>query len=157
MVCLDRGDNIPNAGGWVWKTSFNRTNDLHRANKRTEKRNKRFLAESAPDLGRPDPVAFWATAESQLFVKGQVRDALAQAPDNYRRALQRHYFDGEAVEDIAEAYYLDMVSSGAVELADPTKVALARKQARNRIDQHLKRGRDWLKKHIAGANGEEGN
>ena len=146
------------ASAFVWRVAENRARDLHRSRKRTSEGNARLLAEvEVEQASAADPRARWADAERQRFVVGIVRDALLVAPENYRTVIQRHYIDGEPIEDLAETYYRRKVDAGEVDVTDPRAVGIARKKARDLVDQHLKRGRDWLQKRILAAMEGEGN
>jgi DNA-directed RNA polymerase specialized sigma24 family protein len=152
LTFLQEGGRVnENPEALVWRIAERVTLDVHRRRQRADARDQRWLAETTVAHETVEnPRMFWETAENQLQAKAQVREALEEAPENYRVAIQRVYFDGEQAEDIADEYYRAKVAAGEVDETSTATREHARKQARNKIDQQLKRGRDWLRKRLLG-------
>lgn len=143
---LDGPQPVERAEALVWRMAENRARDVFRATTRRRNAFDRFATETASLPPAPDPETLWLDRERAQRAAHIVREALTQAPENYRVAIQRHWLEGEPVESLAEEYYRELRASAGQAPADD---AVLRKKARNRVDQHLKRGRDWLRKRLA--------
>jgi len=97
----------------------------------------------------PSPEALFLDHEKQAELRRLVRDALGRAPENYRRVIERHYLDGVPIDEIAAEYYEGISSD--VDGSDSAAVESAQKRARNRVDQHLTRAKQWLRQQLADA------
>ncbi len=147
---LVRRESVTNPDSYVWSMASNAARDLHRKTTRDRAGKDKLLAHDQV-LGEPpmDPEAYWMEKERQAEMGAMLRAALHEAPDNYRRALEEHHLKGRPVEELADENYLALVDAGEVDENDDNSVAKARKKARNRADQHIKRGRDWLRKYLS--------
>lgn len=130
----------------VWRMAENRARDYFRAAQRGRDAMDRFADELATQGSDPDPETLWLKRERKVWAERIVREVLASAPDNYRRAIERHWLNEESVEEMAEEYFRELVGEREVDAAEQ---AALRKRARNRVDQHLKRGRDWLRTRLS--------
>ncbi|NOY92982.1 MAG: sigma-70 family RNA polymerase sigma factor [Deltaproteobacteria bacterium] len=148
---LERGERPRgNVEALVWRMAENRSRDIHRARKRRTDGKQRLTQElRTANQSSPNPEAIWLTRERQAWAQTIVRDALEEAPKLYRIAIRRHYLEGVPVEELANGYYATLVAAGEVNEADPASAQAAARKARNRADQHLKRGRDWLRRRLA--------
>lgn len=131
----------------VWRMSENRAKDLWRAARRGRNAIDRFTAEATIQPAVQDPEGLWLDRERQIWSQRTVRELLKQAPENYQTVLRRHYLEGVSIETMAEEEFQSQLRLGAGEPSEVDALSLRRK-ARNRIDQHLKRGRDWLRKRL---------
>lgn len=151
------GEPVTSPKALVWRIAQNKARDLHRRRKtQNEGREKLKQEPSYLSARSADPETVWLEREKQERRRALLRAALEQAPENYRRVVVLHYLEELSVEAIADRYYQEAVEAGSVPEGDPAAVTKARRRARNRVDQQLKRGRDWLKKRIALALEKEG-
>jgi RNA polymerase sigma factor (sigma-70 family) len=135
-----------NPEGLVWRMAQNLALDLHRRHQRGAQRDERFRGEAGTAAEEAvGAESQWLSEERQRWLTEEVRAGLERAPESYRSALRRHYLEGVPIEQIAEGKYREMVAAGTVDERDPAAVHAARRKARNLIDQHLRRGRDWLR------------
>ena len=148
---LERGERPRgSAEALVWRMAENRSRDLHRARRRRADGKERLAQElEAASATSSDPETLWLSRERQAWAQTVVREALEEAPKTYRVAIRRHYLEGIPIEALADEHYAEMLAAGDVDEQDPTSVRSAEKKARNRADQHLKRGRDWLRRRLA--------
>lgn len=136
----------------VWRMTENRARDHFRALQRHRDAMDRFAEELAAQSPDPDPELLWLKRERQEWAERVVREALATAPENYRQAIERHCLNGEPVESLVDDQFRELSTDRAL---DPDEHAVLRRRARNRVDQHLKRGRDWLRKRLSERLSEE--
>ncbi|MCB9609774.1 MAG: sigma-70 family RNA polymerase sigma factor [Polyangiaceae bacterium] len=133
----------------LWRMAENRSRDVHRARKRqTQGKQRLGLELTATADVAPDAETVWLTRERQVRVEEIVREVLKEAPASYQNAIRSHYLEGVPVEELANANYAELVVAGEVDERDPASVREAERRARNRADQHLKRGRDWLRMRL---------
>lgn len=148
---LQGGDVLERPGAWVWSITQNRARDLHRK-RGTRTRTADALKHDAAVGGerKADAESAWMSREDRDEAKALVAEVLDAAIDSHRRAL-RAYLDHESIESLAESYASEALEAHAAagEALDEDGEKALRKRARNRADQHLKRGRDWAKKYIA--------
>jgi DNA-directed RNA polymerase specialized sigma24 family protein len=154
---LDGGGRFEsNADGWVWRTASNGARDIQRGE--TQQRIG-FAGAHREALAAPhhtaSPESLWLEEERQRHVRAVIGPLVEKAPTNYREVLRRHFFEDVPIEDLASERFRAMADAGEFDQSDPEAVASARRKARNIVDQHLKRGRDWLRKRLAKL-GEEG-
>lgn len=144
------------AAGWVWRVAENGALDVHRARKRRTKGKQRLRAVTLADELTDSAELQWLAEEGQQKAKWVVRRALEKMPANYRLAVEHVDIAEEPRELLEERYFRDKVAAERVDEGNAAAVAAARRRARNLVDQHLKRGRDWLRKRLARELGEEG-
>ena len=145
-------------GGWpedgdavVWRMAVNRTRDLQRRGAAALRKADGFSAElEVGERAALDAEALWLRREEQEEARRLVAAALERAPSNYGRVLRAQLSDVPA-EVLAEEYFAEAVSAGRVDVHDAAAVEAARKRARNLVDQHLKRAKDWLRKQVDAA------
>jgi DNA-directed RNA polymerase specialized sigma24 family protein len=143
-VRIDRPDAL------VWRIAENKARDLHRRRKRRSEGDERLKRDPTVTGGHvASPEELHLDRENANQVQAIVRDALRVAPDNYKRVLELHFIEGVAIEAIAARYYEEM--RGEVDTKDPVAVRQAQKRARDRVDQHLTRGKRWLAQRVAHA------
>ncbi len=149
------GVRVTRADALVWRVAENKARDIHRHHSRRG---------AVQDRLQHDPTVLGKAVESpeELYLDREntdrrhaiVRDALTTAPETYRRVIDLHFFEGLAIEEIAARYYDE--TRGEIDTADPVAVQAAQKRARNRVDQHLTRGKRWLAQRLADALAKEG-
>lgn len=145
---LRPGGSIPERPeAFVWRMAENRATDLWRAVARGRGAVERLTGEASSLPPSEDPERLWIGLEDQDWARRTVRELLEQAPENYKVTLRRHYLDEVPIDDLAEETYRRLLSEQG-ELSE-VDAFLLRKKARNLVDQHLKRGKDWLRKRIA--------
>lgn len=148
VVLLESGERPEAPDAFVWRMATNAAVDIHRARKRrSEGRERLMQSVDVLHASTQDAEADWLALERQTAAQRHVRAALARAPENYRVALE-HHLDGMPVEILADSYYAAMVADGDVDTEVPAGVQRAKKRARNRADQHLKRGKAWLQAEL---------
>lgn len=147
LTMIGRGESPVQAEALVWRIAENKAKDAHRRRQSKQRGVDRLTNEVyAQSQSAEDAESLWLKREARDHAKKVVRKALTLAPENYRVALE-HHLDGLPVEMLAETFYATMVAEGAVARSDES-VSRAKKKARNRADQHLKRGKDWLRAHL---------
>ena len=143
---LERSVPLERAEAMAIRIALNAARDVHRRRARAESKRQRLEqeAEVAParDLGAEERLL---AAETQVALQEQLRAALADAPETYRRVIQLHFFEEQPIEEIANTYLAEMRAAGEV---TPGQEEVAAKRARNRADQHLSRAKRWLKRRL---------
>ena len=154
LVRLRDGAVPDNPAGFVWRVALNRGRDLHRriGRERVGRRSLEVHASIGAD-SVPTPEEAWLREERQLWVRDRVAALLARAPENYARAIRRHYLDGDTIDVIAEDLLKERVAGREL---DASALEDERTRARNLVDQHLKRGRLWFQRELAKLGDEEG-
>lgn len=156
------GEIVTRARGFVWRVASNAAIDLHRKRQRHDKGQKRLARELGDGTkmmsssGQQSPAqssatngeSLWSGRERQQQLRTLVAELLSQAPDTYRRALQHIDMEEQPRELLVQEYYQQRVAAGEVDESDEAAVSHARRQERNRVDQHVKRGRDWLRRKL---------
>lgn len=130
----------------VWRMTENRVRDHFRKVQRDRDALDRFAQEPASQTPDPDPELLWLQRERQERAERLVREVLATAPENYRQAIERHWLNGEPIESLVDDHFREL---SANRVLDADEHVVLRRKARNRVDQHLKRGRDWLRKRLS--------
>lgn len=144
----DRGMPIGSAEAYLWRIAENVTTDARRSRGRQRAKNDAFQLHVETTGGHSeDAEALWLRREGRASLVEHLEAGLEAAPTNYRNAIQRR-LDGDTIEEIAADYYREMVETGQVDESDTTSASSARRKARNRADQHMKRGIAWLQKWL---------
>lgn len=153
---LHRPDKrIDHADALLWRIAENKAKDGHRRRKRREEGQERLLRDpTAFDEPPASPERLYFEEESRRRVAELLRATLAKAPASYRSVIEQHFLEGVPIEDIAEAYLAELETD--LDRSDAKALEAARKKARNRADQHLSRGKKWLRARLAEAIAEEG-
>lgn len=152
----DRGAPTGSAEAYLWRIAENATTDAQRSRGRHRAKTDAFQRH-IDTTGRhsEDAEAQWLKREERALLVEHLKAGLEAAPENYRNAIQRR-LDGETAEEIAADYYREMVAAGEVDESDGVSASSARRKARNRADQHMKRGIAWLQKWLVEKMSEDG-
>jgi RNA polymerase sigma factor (sigma-70 family) len=139
----------------IWRIAENKARDIHRKRARHGQGQERLKHDpTAIDEHVASPEELYLDRESASRLQGIVRDALSAAPETYKRVIELHFIEGLTIEEIAARYYEE--SREEVDTEDPVALQAAHKRARNRVDQHLTRGKRWLAQRLADALAKEG-
>lgn len=150
-----RDKRVDHADALLWRIAENKAKDGHRRRKRRDEGTERLLHDpTAFEDGPSSPERLYFEEENRKRLAETVKAALAKAPESYRRVIEDHFLNEIPIEDIAERYYAEIAED--VDASDGPAVAAARKKARNRADQHLTRGKRWLKQRLADLMTEDG-
>lgn len=138
-----------NADAMVWWLAQMRALDFHKAQRRQSKRQRLVEQEAAVAPSNPPPLEEVFDRDRLEHQRAKVAELLASAPSNYRIVLQRHIFEKETLDDLAEEEFQKRVEQGELDPNDPVAVKRAQKKARNLIDKHKGRATKWLAKHLS--------
>lgn len=149
------GPRVHRPEALIWRVAENKARDVHRRRARQGQGQERLRHDpTAPVEHVASPEELYLDRENASRLREIVRDALSVAPETYKRVIELHFIEGLPIEEIAARYYEE--SLGEVDTADPVAVQAAHKRARNRVDQHLTRGKRWLAQRLADALAKEG-
>lgn len=145
---------VDRPGALVWRIAENKARDVHRQRARQGERRARLERDpTVTEAQATSPEEMYLHEENAGRLQDIVRDAVSAAPASYKRVIDLHFMQGVTIEEIAERYYA--ASIGEVDTGDVAAVHLAKRRARNLVDQHLTRGKRWIAQRIADALAEE--
>lgn len=149
------GPRVDRPEALIWRMAENKARDIHRKRSRQGDGLERIKHDpTAFERRVVSPEELYLDRENASRLEEIVRDALSVAPQTYKRVIELHFIEGLAIEEIAARYYDE--TRDEVDTGDPVAVQQAQKRARNRVDQHLTRGKRWLAQRLADALAKEG-
>lgn len=143
---LGRKVPLDRAEAMAMRIALNAARDVHRRRSRAETKRHQLEQEAVVGpLAEAGAEERLLAAERQAALQIQLRVALQDAPETYRRVIELHFFEEQSIEEITNVYLAEMRAAGEVA---PGEEDLAAKRARNRVDQHLSRAKRWLKRRL---------